>query len=85
MDVDYNYLNEKYTKGTKDGIKQLVKKPKTVSNRDTNIEKGYENKNATSDLIKNNCGVETRFLGHVLWVLAKTSFTICSNHQLWFL
>ena len=46
---------------------------------------GRENKNATSYLIKNNCGVETRFLGHVLWVLAKTSFTICSNHQLWFL
>ena len=43
MDVDYTYLNEKYTKSTKDGIVKLFKKPKSVSNKATNNEKGYEN------------------------------------------
>ena len=42
MDVDYTYLNEKYTKSTKDGIVKLFKKPKSVSNKATNYEKGYE-------------------------------------------
>ena len=43
MDVDYIYLNKKYTKNTKDGIVKLFKKPKSVSNKATYNEKGYEN------------------------------------------
>ena len=43
MDVDYKYLNEKYTKSTKNGIVKLFKKPKTVSNKATNYKKSYEN------------------------------------------
>ena len=59
MDVDYNYLNEKYTKGTKDGIKQLIKKPKTVSNRVTNTEKVHENEN--DQITDNDLGEEVLF------------------------
>ena len=43
MDVDYTYLNEKYTKSTENGVVSLNKKPKTVSKRATNKEKGNEN------------------------------------------
>ena len=32
-DVDFTQLSKKYTIGTKDGVKALVKKPKTISNK----------------------------------------------------